>query len=71
MKGKELTAEEKLQRIIDQITEVKSDSISVNKLKDIIGIGSGRGRHAGNPYITGMVYKEYENVMEYKESYIS
>ncbi|MBG0860938.1 MAG: hypothetical protein IQL11_15675 [Bacteroidales bacterium] len=68
---KELTPEEKLQKIIVCINENQADYISVNKLKDIIGIESTSKTRQSKLFMPGVVYKEYHESKEYKENYIS
>lgn len=71
MKRKELTPEEKLQKIINQIIEERSDYISVNKLMDIIGIEPTLRKNIRNPYMPSTYYKKAHMCEEYKENYIS
>lgn len=68
---KEVTPEEKLQKIIDLIIEDKSDNISINKLKDIIGIEPTFHKNVSKPFMPSTAYKEFHNSKEYKENYIS
>jgi hypothetical protein len=68
---KELTPEEKLQEIINQIIEERSDYISVNKLMDIIGIEPTPQKNVRNPYMSNTLNKKSHNCNEYKENYIS
>ncbi len=67
----ELTTEEKLQKIIDQITKNESDYISVKKLMDIIGIEPNYIKKRSKPFMPSEVYKEFHASKEYKENYIS
>lgn len=68
---KELTPEEKLQKIIDYIIENKSDYVSVSKLMDIIGIESTLYKKQSKFYMPSKVYKEFHEWEEYKENFIS
>ena len=71
MKRKELKPEEKLQKIISQVAEERSNYISVNKLMDILGMEPTLRKNETKPFMPGPVYKEFQNRQEYKESYIS
>jgi negative regulator of genetic competence, sporulation and motility len=68
---KELTPEEKLQKIIDYIIENKSDYVSVSKLMDIIGIESTLYKKQSIFYMPSKVNKEFHECEEYKENFIS
>jgi len=68
---KELTPEEKLQKIIDQINENESDYISAKKIMDIIGIDPTFHKKHSILYIPSEIYKEFHETKEYKENYIS
>jgi len=71
MEKKVLNPEGKLQKIIDLITENKSDTISVNKLMDIIGNEPLSKRRASNPYMQNKLYVDYHKNNGYTENYIS
>ena len=71
MEKKVLNPEGKLQKIIDLIIENKSDTISVNKLMDIIGNEPTVQKKVSNPFMPGTVYEEYHKNNEYIENYIS
>jgi negative regulator of genetic competence, sporulation and motility len=68
---KELTPEEKLQKIIDYIIENKSDYVSVSKLMDIISIESTFYKKQLKFYMPNKINKEFHESEEYKENYIS
>ena len=71
MGRKELTPEEKLQKITKEIIGAKSNYINVNKLVEIIGFDNPFHENVSNPYISREGYKELHNTNEYKENYIS
>lgn len=71
MKEKVLNPEGKLQKIIDMIIENKSDTISVNKIMDIIGNEPIVQKKISYPFMPGTVYEEYHTNNEYIENYIS
>ena len=68
---KELTAEEKLRKILNEINEAKSNYISVNKLIDIIGIKTPSYKNITNPYESREENREFLSSDNYIENYIS
>ena len=68
---KELTAEEKLRKILNEINEARSNYISVNKLIDIIGIKTPSYKNITNPYESREENREFLNSDNYIENYIS
>jgi hypothetical protein len=67
----ELTAEEKLQKIIDLMNKDKADSININILKNIIGIETAYHKKRSKPFMPSVEYKVYHKNNEYKENFIS
>jgi GTP1/Obg family GTP-binding protein len=68
---KDLTAEEKLEKIIDLMNKDKADSININILKNIIGIDPAYHKKRSKPFMPGIEYKVYHKNNEYKENFIS
>jgi len=68
---KELTAEEKLRKILNEINEARSNYISVNKLIDIIGIKTPSYKNITNPYESREENREFLSSDNYIENYIS
>jgi hypothetical protein len=68
---KVLTAEEKLQKIIDLMNKDKADSININILKNIIGIETAYHKKRSKPFMPGIEYKEFHKSNGYKENFIS
>ena len=68
---KELTAEEKLLKILNEINEARSNYISVNKLIDIIGTKSPFFKNITNPYESREENREFHSSDTYIENYIS
>lgn len=71
MEKKLLTAEEKLQKIIDLMNKDKADSININILKNVIGIDPDYHKKRSKPFMPGIEYKVYHKNNEYKENFIS
>lgn len=66
-----LTAEEKLQKIIDLMNKDKADSININILKNIIGTETAYHKKRSKPFMPGIEYRVYHKNNEYKENFIS
>jgi hypothetical protein len=71
VKRNELKPEEKLQKIINQISEERSNYISVNKLMDILGIEPNFRKNLTKPFMPNSTFEEYTKRPDYRESYIS
>jgi hypothetical protein len=68
---KELTAEEKLQKIIDLMNKDKADSININILKNIIGIDPAYHKKRSKSFMPSLEYKGFHKNNGYKENFIS
>jgi hypothetical protein len=71
MEAKAFNPEEQLRKIINLINENKSDTISVHKIRDIIGSEHLSGESLNNPFVQRKPYMGYNKKDDYKENYIS
>lgn len=71
MENKDLTTEEKLQRIVDLMSKEKADAINVDILKKIIGTYPAYPKNRSKSYLQGSANKVSQKNYEYKENYIS
>ncbi len=71
MEKRGLTPEEKLRKILSEINEAKSNYISINKLRDIIGVENSLHKNVPDPYGSGGIHKEFHSSNEYIENCIS
>jgi ABC-type taurine transport system substrate-binding protein len=71
METKAFNPEEQLRKIINLINENKSDTISVRKIRDIIGSDDLSGKRINNPFVQGKSHMEFNKNEGYRENYIS
>ncbi|HOF20469.1 MAG TPA: hypothetical protein PLO24_04390 [Bacteroidales bacterium] len=71
MEARAHNPEEQLRKIINLINENKSDTISVRKIRDIIGSEHLSGKKIHNPFAQRKSYMEFNKDDGYRENYIS